>query len=1126
MRMLSAIFVCCLLLSQELAASEVVAEDFEATQWHVDQYSRARGKAALSMEAAPEASASKKSLHLTVPFNGKEFQWCTVKPVAPLYIPGVLKRVRFWAKISDASYGIELGFQNGWYQGKQDKKGLKHSFQFKAANTWQLCEMDIPGDWRQPLALASFNVHNWSKEKQAKEVQIWIDDISIETDLSNVDKQGRLKSWAANPNERSGEKKKHPHTPLFELTAKPHELCAVYVEQDAAFDLSVRSWLGKAINGSLAYVVRDHQEQEVTKGSSKVSIQSVYKQELKIPKQGFGLYYLDLALFYDGNVEKQRIRFVQLPKAVDLSEEQRDRSPYGLNVHGGRAVLITPFTKAGIPWFRDYVFNKNHSKICRGKDGEYNGWPYFKPLVEQYKKHNVRVLGCRGGRMQHITKEQAESGVFPPLKQEWIDEYTDLVKRFPYIHHWEIDNEYDLHKENYEIEKTIGWKNYGVNHRDFGKMMKDVTGGKKFAVENGRAGIWPDRLEEQIDGGYFKDIQVANVHHYSGIEPAEINYGNFNTGFDGRKGRLFFDNLRATKKVAQKDGVKREVWLTEFGWDTKAGHVVSHYEQAAFLPRGFMCFIMADIDKSFWFFDIDSNTADNFFDGCGLLMHHPNFEPKLALSAMAGLTQRLPDPKALGQVNIGDGTWGYAFEQSGKVVVALFSVTDDKGPSYTFEAEALHDFLGNPIGDKKVQLSLAPVYATGIKKTDPLYLQTAYGLNSDYLVYSAVGDTIQSRLGIHNNRVQAMNGHVSFEVPKNWEVSDQTRFTVGKPGSREEVPFNIKVPLDAPIGEHKAYAVIHESGTLIKRIPLRILVQNPVNMEVSAIMYRPGKTEVVVKVRNTSQNVVNGSLDVSLPKGWSVETPSVAIDGLAAEETKEIKLALDWKAEWKADEQAMVTVKTQTGFQLTKAIVPNHYTIHKAKNLSLDGDLSDWAPESKWSTWMMGVDMGEAQTDMHVAWSEEGIYVGFAVDDSKIIGSEPHNFWNGDVIEVLIDSGDNKEHRFFKDGDHQFWLVPQIEKNHPYLGQWKQKNEIPKTRYDIKSVKGSAKKHKNGYVIEALIPASEIKNFNPKVGSSIGFATLITIKGHDHNRNVYWPIKKQWIVTNLPKTWGSLKLAE
>jgi hypothetical protein len=131
---------------------------------------------------------------------------------------------------------------------------------------------------------------------------------------------------------------------------------------------------------------------------------------------------------------------------------------------------------------------------------------------------------------------------------------------------------------------------------------------------------------------------------------------------------LFFDQLRAAKRAGSSDGVAREHWLTEFGWDTKAGNIVSPLQQAAYLPRAYMLLMAAGTEKGFWFFDLDAPTANQFFDGCGLVTWDQ--KPKMSYASFAGLTQLLPKPQYVGPISAGDGTQGYVFRNEGKLVAA------------------------------------------------------------------------------------------------------------------------------------------------------------------------------------------------------------------------------------------------------------------------------------------------------------------------------------------------------------------------------------------------------------------------------------------------------------------------
>ena len=47
---------------------------------------------------------------------------------------------------------------------------------------------------------------------------------------------------------------------------------------------------------------------------------------------------------------------------------------------------------------------------------------------------------------------------------------------------------------------------------------------------------------------------------------------------------------------------------------------------------------------------------------------------------MAGLTSLLPNPKYVGEINAGENTCGYVFENDGKLVAALWTIKGDSGP--------------------------------------------------------------------------------------------------------------------------------------------------------------------------------------------------------------------------------------------------------------------------------------------------------------------------------------------------------------------------------------------------------------------------------------------------------------
>jgi len=102
--------------------------------------------------------------------------------------------------------------------------------------------------------------------------------------------------------------------------------------------------------------------------------------------------------------------------------------------------------------------------------------------------------------------------------------------------------------------------------------------------------------------------------------------------------------------------------------------------------------------------------------------------------------------------------------------------------------------------------------------------------------------------------------------------------------------------------------------------------------------------------------------------------------------------------------------------------------------------------------------------------------------------------------------------------------VPLVAEKRVYGGQWKRSDEIPETRYDLRTVEGVAISKGRGYVIEFRLPASELQGFQPRAGASLGVNLNLTIKGSQYNREVFWPAPKEANIATQPGLWGSLEL--
>jgi hypothetical protein len=56
-------------------------------------------------------------------------------------------------------------------------------------------------------------------------------------------------------------------------------------------------------------------------------------------------------------------------------------------------------------------------------------------------------------------------------------------------------------------------------HKAFAEIIAAIGGGNLVAVEQGQAGVYPERIRKCVESGDFEGISVVNVHHYCGSDP-------------------------------------------------------------------------------------------------------------------------------------------------------------------------------------------------------------------------------------------------------------------------------------------------------------------------------------------------------------------------------------------------------------------------------------------------------------------------------------------------------------------------------------------------------------------------------------------------------------------------------
>lgn len=1086
---------------------------------------------------APGQVSGVGQLDVVVNFTGKGFEHFTVQPQNSLVIPGVTKKVSIRFK-ADAGYGLSLKFNDGWGRGEIPGKKFEWNLPNKTPGEWTEATFSVPADWVMPLEISGLSTHNWGKDKNKAEFPFSITELKVETDISDVDPAtGKLRSWQPEPSPADPAKarKECPSVPLVVASITSGQISNVFAGEEPGVRVVLTNWKPGEIKGVLKYKVFDNDGAQLLEGQNEVKAGSFGESVLPLPVQKFGRYRLEAVLtLEDGTEIKEDMVFAKLPALRELSAEEKLRSPYGMNIHAGKPngdlnSYIPPFVKAGLVWYRDYAWAYGWTERAKGEDNKFRGWPYYDKIVQQAQDMGIMLVPCM---MKSIRMPEDVDGkvVSTPADREWAQHLVLLMNAFPELKYWELDNEYDLHDISSKLEPRIDWANYRQYHKFFANVVTALGGGELIAVENGRAGIHPEKIADCVRSGDFANIGVVNSHHYCGIEAPELNGSNMNTGGGGeagtRKVRSFFDSMRDAKRLGSLDGKKREHWLTEFGWDTLAGKVVTPYQQAVYLQRGWLLAIAAGTDKCFWFFDNDNPNPNNFFDGCGLLGPGPKLEPKLALSSMAGMSHILPSPEYIGSLYAGDGTWGYLFKQYDKLVAVLWMLETDEGIEVELAADKVYDYLGNVLPQKKVRLNMSPIYAEGVGEDSKWYMQSAYELESQYVDAAAAGDRVTQIVAINNNRKTKIKAEIFQTLPEGWQELGGKKEVEVEPGKSALVELPCVISRTESIGRKPISISISENGELVKKIVATVQVREPLGLEVSPLGNRPGDKEVRIKATNLSASPRGGKIDLKLPASWRAQPQSVQIEKLEPGENRELLFTINWSTDIKDGETATAVFSTPEAEPVSRPLIPGAMTMHRAQGITVDGNLSDWGDKYRLPEWTVGATLGEPGVKIWSAWAPEGLYIAMQVEDSRLNATDPRSFWLGDCLELFIDTADDKKHREFEPGDHQFWLVPQTEAGTVFAGQWKRKDEIAQIIYDVPGVKGVSRREGDGYVLEVLLPTAALQKYAPKTGGRIGLNINLTVKGARYDREVFWPEAKNWGIMNLPKHWGSVELID
>ncbi len=1049
-----------------------------------------------SSDEHPNEGFFKKSMFIEVKYSGKGFEHSGIS-FSDGKIPGNCKKIRFYAKVSSPKFSWIVKFKDA--KGREELNGKKFEYGIKASqDKWTLNEFAPPPDWERPLTLAVIAAHNWSDKTTAADASLLVNSLEIETEIPKGTDPSSLMgiSCGASQNDR------------------------IFCEgEKIGFNIDISSWTGKEMNCKLDYEISGSDGKSLEKESKNFKFSDSFHFEISPKIEKFGSYELSLKLSCEGCKDfEKKMRFVYIPKAQEYTMEEKYVSPYGLNSHGGKTDVNYPsFHKIGFVWLRDYAYSYGWMLRAKGDDGKYNGWPWYQKMDRTVKSSGMLLLPCLMGMLSDGIKKGDMS-----MSQEMKTNLAHIFMSFPDYLAWEADNEFDykLGKE----EAARNWSAYGAYHKKFADTVKFINE-KALAVEQGNAGFFPERTAMLITKGDFENIDVINGHFYCGTNPPELNKYNYNAN----QGipippRSLFDGLRAYKEAASCDGKKRQTWITEFGWDTLAGHIVSEDEQAAYLQRGFMLGIEAGIDKMFWFSDTDTKDKPiNFFDGCGVL--DPKLDPKPVCASMAAIAKMMKLPKSVGNFTLGENTYGRVFSDRGKLLAAVFKL-DPAKPDIKLEIPEgeLFDIYSNPIKGRKISLGVSPVWITPISPEGDIYKQTAFDLKSNYYNGMAAGDEGEILFRASNNRKTPISAKFSVRIPDGWTAVPSSGTIDAAVGETKVVPIRIKSPSSEKSPLKKVLIDVVD-GDAKKTIEAEYAMILPGSVSSVPLIGNPGKSPTKATVTNNGSDTKTFALSAVVPKSWKISPEKIDSIELPANSSKSFDFEVEWSPNWRPDEKALFILSAPNGTQISECgIIPPAMPIYSAGKIAFDGKLDDWPAECKIPSWALGSTASDSVADIYMGYSKDGISIALDVKSSKLAQSDPRSFWSQDSAEIFIDTlNDKNARREYAVTDHQFWVSPQTNEKRAYLGRWKRNNETPAIEYDIKGIESFSMKKGDGYILEVRIPAEKIKDFKPEKGAKLGMDLILNIKRNPEDVQIYWPREKADQIAEKPQLWGTLE---
>lgn len=193
----------------------------------------------------------------------------------------------------------------------------------------------------------------------------------------------------------------------------------------------------------------------------------------------------------------------------------------------------------------------------------------------------------------------------------------------------------------------------------------------------------------------------------------------------------------------------------------------------------------------------------------------------------------------------------------------------------------------------------------------------------------------------------------------------------------------------------------------------------------------------------------------------------------------------------------------------------------------IDANLKDWSDEYRVPE-LSRVDGGPgAFGELSMAWNDDGLYFALEVKGGKTgYKIDPRKYWQGDCLEMWIDTRDVKDAHRANRFCHHFIFLPggQGRDGKSPIGRQtsidKAREQAPPCPEDLIQV--ALKRLKRSYRMEMHVPAPGLNGFQPREFQRLGFNYIL----HDSDHGAQsWSVSRGGIpLVHDPSTWGTVEL--